>query len=161
VHWSISLKFSTEFQHVTANTLVQGQRVKGQGHSVRNSQHRFTAKCVSFSYLFSAWARWEVRVVGVAPRGGCQAALRKTSENNIFKPNEPEKTQNVSRDVVRPSRYNAFAIARFLVLFLFFRSGKRNVAVLIRRHHSLWSRSDWTTCRSVQSAEEAGQIDRK
>ena len=27
-------QFSTEFQHVTANTLVQGQRVKGQGHSV-------------------------------------------------------------------------------------------------------------------------------
>ena len=27
--------FSTDFQHVTANIFVQGQRVKGQGHSVR------------------------------------------------------------------------------------------------------------------------------
>ena len=37
------------------------------------------------------------------------------TENNIFKPNKPEKNQNVWRDVVRPSRCNAFAIARFLV----------------------------------------------
>jgi len=38
---------------VTASTLVQGQRVKGQGHSVRNRQHGFIAKFVGLSYLFN------------------------------------------------------------------------------------------------------------
>ena len=47
-------------------------------------------------------------------------ALRKTSENNIFKPNKPKKTQNVWRDIVRPSRCNAFATARFQVFLLNF-----------------------------------------
>ena len=42
-----------EFQHVTVNTPLQGQRVKGQGHSVRNRQHGFTAKFVGLSYLFN------------------------------------------------------------------------------------------------------------
>ena len=38
---------------MTANRLVQGQSVKGQGHSVRNRQHGFTAKFVGLSYLFN------------------------------------------------------------------------------------------------------------
>ena len=38
---------------MAANTLVQDQRVKGQGHSVRNRQHGFTAKFVGLSYLFN------------------------------------------------------------------------------------------------------------
>ena len=45
--------YSTEFQHVTANTFVQGQRVKGQGHSVCNRQRRLTAKSVRICCLFN------------------------------------------------------------------------------------------------------------
>ena len=64
-----------------SNTLVQGQRVKGQGHSVRNSQHGFTAKFVGLSYLFNlSGARFHGHV---APNG-CQAEVQKTSENNIL-----------------------------------------------------------------------------
>ena len=55
------------------------------------------------------------RFHGHVARNGCQAEVHKTSEN-IFKPNKPKKTQNIWRDVVRPSRCNAFAIARFLVI---------------------------------------------
>ena len=98
--------------------MVQGQRVKCQGHSVRNSQHRFTAPCLVFLLIYRVGA-WRLRPPRArVVRGGSTwrlpGALRKTSENNIFKPNKPE-TQNVWRDVVRPSRCNAFAIARFVV----------------------------------------------
>jgi len=37
---SISLKFGTEFEHVTSTTNVQGQGIKGQGHSLRTSSDR-------------------------------------------------------------------------------------------------------------------------
>ena len=106
---------------MTANTLVQGQRVKGQGHSVLNSQHRFTAKCVSFfTYLarerVEKYAWWAWLQLAVARRNF--AKRPKTIFSNQTNP----KTQNVWRDVVRPSRCNAFAIAGFLVLFLFVHS---------------------------------------
>ena len=42
-------------------------------------------------------------------------ALRKTSENNIFKPNKPVKPRTSGAKSEWPSRCNAFAIARFLV----------------------------------------------
>ena len=42
-------------------------------------------------------------------------ALRKTSENNIFKPNKPEKPTTSGAKSQWPSRSNAFTIARFLV----------------------------------------------
>ena len=105
-------KFTTEFQHVTANTVVQGQRVKGQGHSVRNRQHRFTAKSVGLSYLFNLS---DGRGHGHVAPSGCQVEVHKTSENTIFS-KETKKTQNVWRHVVRPLRCNAFAITRFLVI---------------------------------------------
>jgi len=73
---------------VTANTLVQRQRVKSQGHSVCNRQHGFTAKFVGLSYLFNLSGG---RFYGHAAPNGCQAEVHKTSENNIFKPNKPEK----------------------------------------------------------------------
>ena len=44
-------------------------------------------------------------------------ALRKTSENNIFKPNKPPKPRTSGAKSEWPSRCNAFAIARFLVCF--------------------------------------------
>ena len=102
---------SLKSTYVTANTLVQGQRVKGrQGHNVRNRQHGFTAKFVDLSYLFNLSGG---RFHGHVAHNGCQAEVHKTSENNIFKPKK--NTQNIWRDVVRPSRFNALAIARFLV----------------------------------------------
>ena len=89
VHWLISLKFSIEFQHVTANTLFQGQRVKGQGHSVRNRQHRLTAKSVGLSYLFNLSGGCGHEHVD------CQAEVHKTSENTIFSnQRNPKNTEN-------------------------------------------------------------------
>ena len=92
---------------MTANTLVEGQRVKGQDHSVCNRQHGFTAKFVGLSYLFNLSGG---RVHGHAAPNGCQAEVHKTSESNIFKPNKPEKP--------RTSFGLRDAIARFLVLDL-------------------------------------------
>ena len=65
--------------------MVQGQRVKGQGHSVCNRQRRFTAKSVGLSYLFNLSGGRDHDHVG------CQAGVHKTSENNIFKPQKREK----------------------------------------------------------------------
>ena len=111
VHWSISLKFSTEFQHVTANThtLLQGQGwkvkvtayVTGNTDSLRNLWDYLT-------YL--TWA------VGVAT--STWVATRKYTrrpKTQYFQSKRTRKTLNVWRDVVRPWRCNAFAIARFLV----------------------------------------------
>ena len=85
MHWSISLKFSTEFQHVTANTFVQGQRVKGQGPSVCNRQRRLTAKSVRICCLFNVekgrGATWCAFVV----------ARRNFPKRNIFE----QKTQKM------------------------------------------------------------------
>ena len=49
------------------------------------------------------------------------AVARRTSQNvrkQYFQTKQTRKTQNVWRDVVRPSRCNAFAIACFLVLVI-------------------------------------------
>ena len=99
VHWSISLKFSTEFQHVTANTWfkVKGSKVKVTACVTANTD--WLQICMVFGYLFDrvsassirtsrmriAYSR-RIRSTWRLPR-----ALRKTSENNIFKPNKPEK----------------------------------------------------------------------
>ena len=74
---------------MTANTLVQGQRVKGQGHSVCNRQHGFTAKFVGLSYLFNLSGG---RFHGHVARNGCQAEVHKTSENTIFS-NQKQKNE--------------------------------------------------------------------
>ena len=74
-------RFSIEFKHVTANTLVQGQRVKGQGHNIRNRLHGFTAKSVGLSYLFNLSGG---RGHGHVASNGCQAEVHKTSESTIF-----------------------------------------------------------------------------
>ena len=59
-------------------------------HSVCNRQHGFTAKFAGLSYLFNLSGG---RVHGHAAPNGCQAEVHKTSENNIFNPNKPEKTR--------------------------------------------------------------------
>ena len=121
MHWSISLKFSIEFQYVTANALVQGQRVNGRGHSVRNRQRRFTAKSVRFSYLFNVdWWAWHEHVMS----NGCQAEVHKTSENTIFsnqKTKIPRKSSSYARTTGGMSfcLWDAFEIARFLVSSMF------------------------------------------
>ena len=75
--------------------LVQGQRVKGQGHSVRNSQHRLTSNTRLVSlliYRVNASMRMPTEYSGrICCTWRLPGALRKTSENNIFKPNKPEK----------------------------------------------------------------------
>ena len=72
---------------MTANTLVQGQRVKGQGHSIRNRQHGFTAKFVGLSYLFNLSGG---RFHGHAAPNGCQAEVHKQYFQN--KKNEKPRT---------------------------------------------------------------------
>jgi len=84
---------------VTANTVFQGQRVKGQGHSVRNKQHRFNAKSVGLSYLFNlSGGRGHDHV-------SCHAEVHKTSENTIFSnhktPKNPENPHNTPERLVR------------------------------------------------------------
>ena len=75
--------------------VVQGQRVKGQGHSVRNSQQRFTSNTRVVSlliYRVRASMRMPIEYSGrICCTWPLLGALRKTSENNIFKPNKPEK----------------------------------------------------------------------
>ena len=81
---------------MTANTLVQGQRVKGQGHSVRNRRHGFTAKFVGLSYLFNLSGG---RGHGHVAPNGCQTEVHKTSENTIFsnqKKENPRKSGAMS-----------------------------------------------------------------
>ena len=68
---------------MTANTFVQGQRVKGQGHSVCKRQRRLTATCMPISCLFNvarALHAW-------LPRG--------TSQNAIFSNKNPENADNM------------------------------------------------------------------
>ena len=83
---------------MTANTLVQGQGVKGQGHSVCNRQRRLTAKSVRISCLFNVekWAWHHVLCMG-----GCQAELLKTSENAIFSIKNPENPENADNTPCR------------------------------------------------------------
>ena len=57
--------------------------------------------------------------MNLCSRGIHAAVARRTSQNvrkQYFQTKQTRKTQNVWCDVVRPSRCNAFAIARFLVL---------------------------------------------
>jgi len=102
---------------VTANALLQGQGVKGQGHSVCNRQRRFTAKSVQISCLLNVekWA-WHHVCDWWLP-GGTSENFRK---HNIFE----QKTQKMLiirqidwRKVGWPLSCNAFAIARFLVSY--------------------------------------------
>ena len=126
MHWSISLKFSTEFQHVTASTWfkVKGLKVKV---TVHNSQHRFTSNMSRFvTYLprecveHPPTTRMRIAHSGrIGSTWRLPGALRKMSENNIFKPNKPEKPRTSGAKSEWPSRCNAFAIAHFLVYFCF------------------------------------------
>ena len=59
----------------------------------------------------------------MAPRGGCQAELSKTSENTTFSHKTKQKTQKMLiirqidwREVGWPLSCNAFALARFVVV---------------------------------------------
>ena len=105
--------------------MVQGQRAKGQGHSVHNSQHIFTSNMSRFvTYLpRECVEHLPTTLVRIAHSGWIGStwrlpgALRKTSVNNIFKPNKPEKHRTSGAKSELPSRCNAFAIARFLVCF--------------------------------------------
>ena len=64
-------------------TFVQGQRVKGHGHSVCNRQHRLTAKSVVLSYLFNL-------------SGGRGHEVHETSKNTIFWNQKNEKPRKSS-----------------------------------------------------------------
>ena len=90
--------------------MVQGQRVKGQGHSVCNRQRRLTAKSVRICCLFNddlhLWL----------PGG--------TSQNAIFSNKKKQKmlmiyARSTGAKSGWPSSCNAFAIARFLVVRYF------------------------------------------
>ena len=50
----------------------------------------------------------------ISSRWRFPGALRRTSENNIFNPNKPEKPRTSGAKSEWPSRCNAFAIVRFL-----------------------------------------------
>ena len=127
--------------------MVQDRRVKGQRHSVRNSQHRFRQNVRFLTYLprqrVEKYARptwlahaWSTRLAHahVAPRGRCHADFAKRSKT-IFSNKTNPKNSEVWCDVVRPSRCNAFAIARFLVEFMKLEKDKRCVASF--RNHSV------------------------
>ena len=122
VHGSISLKFSTEFQHVTANTWfkVKGSMVKVTAYVTANTDSRQICLVFLLIYRVTAWAHGASAHHAIA-RGGRRlhaAVARRTSQNvrkQYFQIKQTRKTQNVWRDVVRPSRCNAFAIAHFLV----------------------------------------------
>jgi len=107
VHCTISLKFSTAFQHVIANTLVQGQMVEGQGHSLRNRQHGFTAKLVGLSYLFNLSGG---RFHGHAAPNSCQAEVHKQYFQNKKNPENPRTSGAMSFGLRNPmlSQVHAF-----------------------------------------------------
>ena len=69
---------------MTANTFVQGHRVKGQGHSVCKRQRRLTAKYVRISCLFTVTR-------GVAPRDLHLWLPDGTSQNAIFSNKKKQK----------------------------------------------------------------------
>jgi len=71
---------------VTANTLVQGQKVEGQGHSVCNRQDGFTAKFVGLCYLFQFT---DGRFHDHAVPNDCQADVHKQCIENRAKPKNP------------------------------------------------------------------------
>ena len=75
---------------MTANTFVQGQRVKGQGHSVRNRQRRLTAKSVGISCLF------------IVDKG------RKNPENTDNMPDRLARSRGGLRDAMRSQLLHAF-----------------------------------------------------
>ena len=83
---------------MTANTLLQGQRVKDQGHSVCNRQRRFTAKSVQFSCLFNA-EKWACHHVVVARRN-----FPKRSKTQYFRTKKPENPENADTTPDRLAR---------------------------------------------------------
>ena len=108
---------------MTANTLVQGQRVKGQGHSVCKRQRRLTAKSVRNCCLFNVE---KCELQHVLCKCGKLWLTRRNSQNvrkrNIFEQQNPENADNTPDRLARSqgglrqaSSCNAFAIARFLV----------------------------------------------
>ena len=69
-------------------------------YAVRDRQLGFTAKCVgNLTYFKLSGGRGHGHVAS----NGCQAEVHKTSENTNFQTKNTRKTQNVWRDVVRPS----------------------------------------------------------
>ena len=111
------------FQHVTANTWfkVKGSEVKVTAYVRANTD---SLQMCLVRYLFiprECVEHLPITRMRIAHSGRIgstwrlQGALRKTSENNIFKPNKPEKRRTSGAKSESPSRCNAFAIARFLV----------------------------------------------
>ena len=99
---------------------VKGSKVKVTVYVTANTDSRQI--CVVFLLIFRVSA-WSFRPPRVA-RGGRRlrvAVAIGTSQNvrkQYFQTKQTWNTQNVWRDVVRPSRCNAFAIACFLVCFV-------------------------------------------
>ena len=93
--------------------MVQGQRVKGQGHSVSNRQRRLTEKSVRICCLFKdekgRGATWSAFMV----------ARRYFPKRYIFEQKNPQKMLIICRSTGAKSGWlsscNAFAIARILV----------------------------------------------
>jgi len=110
-HWSISLKVSTEFLHVTANTDVEDQRVKGQGHSVRNRQHRFTLKMCRIFLLILRVKRWAWYKHVPSNRRSMSTWLvarqkfPKCAITQYFLTKNPESPENADNTQQRPARH--------------------------------------------------------
>ena len=95
VHWSISLKFSTEFQHVTANTWfkVKGSKVKVTAY-VRDNADWLRNLCEFVAYL--------PLTRGVAPRDLHLSLPGGTSQNAIFSNKKhPENADNMPHRLAR------------------------------------------------------------
>ena len=76
--------------------MVQGQRVKGQGHTAYVTANTDSLQMSRFvTYLPCECVQHPCMRIALSGRIGSTwplpGALRKTSENNIFKPNKPEK----------------------------------------------------------------------
>ena len=99
---------------MTANTWfkVKGSKVKVTAYVTANTD--------SLQYIMSRFVTYLPRQFTTRMRiMGGMAVARHTSQNvrkQYFQTKQARKTQNVWRNVVRRSRCNAFAIARFLVL---------------------------------------------
>ena len=97
--------------------MVQGQRVKGQGHSVRNSQHRFTLNMSRFLLIYRVRASsicqqraCALSIVGrSAPHGGCQAHFAKRPKT-IF-------SNQTRKRAIAKSIWHIISISGFFGLF--------------------------------------------
>ena len=87
------------------NSGVQGQRVKGQGHSLPNSQHKFTSN-ISRSLLIYRVSALSIRaqracalriVGGSAPHGGCQAHFAKRPKKIFSNQTNPQNPERLAR----------------------------------------------------------------